>query len=177
MQGLQNPCVQGAEEENFVGSEYSGGIIPVFEVEEAQVFLSELIRVIPPFGMHFTPSNCKVVQSLKNRFFVIGFYPYCLSEYPDVEQPVLVEEPLDLIRLSLDERIYVKMRHNRELRGTLHAFDSHLNMILGNAEETVTTLEIDEETFEEVYKTTKRTIPMLFIRGDGVILVSPPQKE
>ncbi|KER23514.1 LSM domain protein, partial [Opisthorchis viverrini] len=94
-----------------------------------------------------------------------------------VEQPVLVEEPLDLIRLSLDERIYVKMRHNRELRGTLHAFDSHLNMILGNAEETVTTLEIDEETFEEVYKTTKRTIPMLFIRGDGVILVSPPQKE
>ncbi|VDP93436.1 unnamed protein product [Echinostoma caproni] len=64
----------------------------------------------------------------------------------------MVEEPLDLIRLSLDERIYVKMKHNRELRGTLHAFDSHLNMILGNAEETVTTLEIDEETFEEVYK-------------------------
>ncbi|KAA3681947.1 U6 snRNA-associated Sm-like protein LSm3 [Paragonimus westermani] len=57
------------------------------------------------------------------------------------------------------------------------AFDSHLNMILGNAEETITTLEVDEETYEEVYKTTKRTIPMLFIRGDGVILVSPPQKE
>ncbi|THD19505.1 U6 snRNA-associated Sm protein LSm3 [Fasciola hepatica] len=94
-----------------------------------------------------------------------------------VEQPVLVEEPLDLIRLSLDERIYVKMKHNRELVGILHAFDSHLNMILGNAEETVTTLEIDEETFEEVYKTSKRTIPMLFIRGDGVILVSPPQKD
>ncbi|CAH8525746.1 unnamed protein product [Dicrocoelium dendriticum] len=94
-----------------------------------------------------------------------------------VDQPVLVEEPLDLIRLSLDEKIYVKMKHNRELRGTLHAFDSHLNMILGNAEETVTTLEIDEETYEEVYKTTKRTIPMLFIRGDGVILVSPPQKD
>ena len=28
-----------------------------------------------------------------------------------------VEEPLDLIRLSLDERIYVKMRNDRELRG------------------------------------------------------------
>ena len=27
-----------------------------------------------------------------------------------------VEEPLDLIRLSLDERIYVKMRNERELR-------------------------------------------------------------
>lgn len=31
-----------------------------------------------------------------------------------------VEEPLDLIRLSLDERIYVKCRGERELRGKLH---------------------------------------------------------
>lgn len=58
----------------------------------------------------------------------------------------------------------------------LQAFDQHLNMVLGDAEETVTTVEIDEETYEEVYKTTKRTIPMLFVRGDGVILVSPPMR-
>ena len=31
-----------------------------------------------------------------------------------------VKEPLDLIRLSLDERIYIKMRGDRELRGRLH---------------------------------------------------------
>jgi U6 snRNA-associated Sm-like protein LSm3 len=54
------------------------------------------------------------------------------------------------------------------------AYDQHLNMILGDVEETVTTVEIDEETYEEVYRTTKRNIPMLFVRGDGVILVSPP---
>uniref|UniRef100_A0A3Q3G956 U6 snRNA-associated Sm-like protein LSm3 n=1 Tax=Labrus bergylta TaxID=56723 RepID=A0A3Q3G956_9LABR len=72
-----------------------------------------------------------------------------------------VEEPLDLIRLSLDERIYVKMRNDRELRGRLHAYDQHLNMILGDVEETVTTVEIDEETYEELYKSTKRNIPML----------------
>ncbi|XP_016370470.1 U6 snRNA-associated Sm-like protein LSm3 isoform X2 [Sinocyclocheilus rhinocerous] len=65
-----------------------------------------------------------------------------------------VEEPLDLIRLSLDERIYVKMRNDRELRGRLHAYDQHLNMILGDVEETVTTVEIDEETYEEIYKVT-----------------------
>ncbi|XP_050420569.1 uncharacterized protein LOC126833340 [Adelges cooleyi] len=87
---------------------------------------------------------------------------------------ITIKEPVDLIRLSVDERIYVKMRHDRELRGRLHAFDQHLNMVLGEAEETITTVEVDEETFEEVYKTTKRTIPMLFVRGDGVILVSPP---
>ena len=32
----------------------------------------------------------------------------------------VVEEPLDLVRLSLDERVYVKMRNDRELRGRLH---------------------------------------------------------
>ena len=49
-------------------------------------------------------------------------------------------------------------------------------MILGDVEETVTNLEIDEETYEEIYKQTKRNIAMLFVRGDGVILVSPPMR-
>ena len=91
-------------------------------------------------------------------------------------------------------------------------------MILGEVEETVTVIEIDEETYEEVrhtstispfhhftiapfhhctiapgaplhyctrctiaplhqvYRSTKRSIPMLFVRGDGVILVSPPMR-
>ena len=57
---------------------------------------------------------------------------------------------LKLPRLSLDERIYVKMRNERELKGRLHAYDQHLNMILGEVEETVTVIEIDEETYEEV---------------------------
>ena len=36
----------------------------------------------------------------------------------DKELPVLgttVEEPLDLIRLSIDEKVYVKMRNDREV--------------------------------------------------------------
>ena len=57
---------------------------------------------------------------------------------------------LESLRLSLDERIYVKMRNERELKGRLHAYDQHLNMILGEVEETVTVIEIDEETYEEV---------------------------
>ncbi|KAI6186967.1 malate dehydrogenase [Aphelenchoides besseyi] len=90
---------------------------------------------------------------------------------------VAVEEPLDLIRLSLNERVYVKMRTERELEGRLHAFDQHLNMILADVEETITTVEIDEESFEEMYKTSTRKLPMLFVRGDSVILVSPPTKH
>lgn len=37
------------------------------------------------------------------------------------EQPLAaIEEPLDLVRISLDERIYVKLRNDRELKGRLH---------------------------------------------------------
>lgn len=96
----------------------------------------------------------------------------------------------------------------------LQAYDQHLNMILGHVEETVTTVEIDDETYEEIVKvssnnshiahnlhsgsiqweanmnwqililtririlqTNKRAIPFLFVRGDGVILVSPPLRK
>ncbi|EFN52764.1 hypothetical protein CHLNCDRAFT_26410 [Chlorella variabilis] len=97
------------------------------------------------------------------------------------EEENTVREPLDLIRLSLDEKVYVKLKGERELRGKLHAYDQHLNMILGDVEETVTSVEIDEETFEEIIKASEgdssRMVPYLFVRGDGVILVSPPLRS
>lgn len=33
-----------------------------------------------------------------------------------------VSEPLDLVRLSLDEIVFVKLRGDRELKGRLHVF-------------------------------------------------------
>jgi U6 snRNA-associated Sm-like protein LSm3 len=87
-------------------------------------------------------------------------------------------------------------------------------MILGDVEETITTVDIDDETYEEIIKvrrprvgrallseqphrpaqrfslppppsphtnkqkqTSKRTLSFLFVRGDGVILVSPPLRS
>jgi U6 snRNA-associated Sm-like protein LSm3 len=47
-------------------------------------------------------------------------------------------------------------------------------MILGDAEETLTLHEIDEETEEDIVKKVTRKVRMLFVRGDVVILVSPP---
>lgn len=47
-------------------------------------------------------------------------------------------------------------------------------MVLGEVEESMTTTEVDEETYEEIVRTSKRNIEMLFVRGDVVILVSPP---
>ena len=37
------------------------------------------------------------------------------------------------------------------------AYDQHLNMILSEVEETITTVEIDEETYEELFKVTLGT--------------------
>ena len=85
-----------------------------------------------------------------------------------------VETPIDLIRLSLGERVTVKCRGGRELVGVLHAYDQHLNMVLGEVEETHTEVEISEETFEEIVKTNKRQVELLFVRGDAVVLISPP---
>ena len=82
----------------------------------------------------------------------------------------LIEEPFDIIRLSLAESVFVKLRGDRELRGTLEAYDEHLNMVLSGVEETSST--VDTETNQ--VSTTTRKIDMLFVRGDGVILVSPP---
>ncbi len=88
-----------------------------------------------------------------------------------------MEEPLDLVRLSLDEKVVVKLRGDRELKGTLHvrtwpwfwlgflillltsppsvvhqAYDQHLNLVLSDVEETLTTVEIDEELGNEFIK-------------------------
>jgi len=69
-----------------------------------------------------------------------------------------VEEPLDLIRLSLSEVIFVKCRQNRTLKGQLHAYDQHLNLILQNVTETQTTIEIDQDTFQETAKVSRRSL-------------------
>lgn len=45
---------------------------------------------------------------------------------------------------------------------SLQAYDQHLNMILGDVEETVTTIEIDEETYEEIYKVSHEILLIAF---------------
>jgi small nuclear ribonucleoprotein (snRNP)-like protein len=92
-----------------------------------------------------------------------------------------IDIPIDLVRLALDEQIFIKMRGDRELRGRLHvtarlfemtmtsritllnakciqylvrgylqAFDQHLNMVIGDAEETSTIIEVDPATGHEL---------------------------
>ncbi|KAF4575080.1 U4/U6-U5 snRNP complex subunit lsm3 [Pleurotus pulmonarius] len=90
-----------------------------------------------------------------------------------------IQEPFDLIRLSLSERVFVKLRGDRQLTGILHAYDGHMNLILSDVEETIMIVDVDDENATAGPRTVnvaKRKMDMLFVRGDGVILVSPPSR-
>jgi len=54
-----------------------------------------------------------------------------------------IEEPMDLIRLLLDEKVQIKCKEGRHIYGTLHAYDPHLNMVIGEAEESTESLTDD----------------------------------
>ncbi|UZJ51922.1 hypothetical protein CBS101457_001242 [Exobasidium rhododendri] len=86
-----------------------------------------------------------------------------------------VNEPFDLMRLSIAERVYVKLRGDRELRGTLHAYDGHMNLIMSEVEETIYVVEEEDDVAGsglDNVKIVKKNSEMMFVRGDGVILVS-----
>ncbi|KAH7097466.1 like-Sm ribonucleoprotein [Auriculariales sp. MPI-PUGE-AT-0066] len=133
-----------------------------------------------------------------------------------------VQEPFDLIRLSLSERVFVKLRGDRELTGILHvsnahdlpsatltqvhctitisallvqlsftrhrpptfqAYDGHMNLIMSDVEERVLIVDVPPDgnlppgaASAVGVKVATRRIEMLFVRGDGVILVSPPSR-
>ncbi|THW14666.1 hypothetical protein D6D17_07683 [Aureobasidium pullulans] len=83
-----------------------------------------------------------------------------------------VNEPLDLVRLSLNEIVFVKLRGDRELQGRLHAYDSHCNLVLGEVEETIYVIDDDDET--ESVRTLKKQSEMLFVRGTQSVSTPEP---
>ncbi|CCD27163.1 U4/U6-U5 snRNP complex subunit LSM3 NDAI_0J02710 [Naumovozyma dairenensis CBS 421] len=83
-----------------------------------------------------------------------------------------LETPLDLLKLNLDEQVYVKLRGARSLVGTLQAFDSHCNIVLSDAIETIYELD-DEGDLQSV----ERNSEMIFVRGDTVTLITTPDEE
>ncbi|CDJ40771.1 LSM domain-containing protein, putative [Eimeria necatrix] len=81
----------------------------------------------------------------------------------------MLQEPLDIARLSVEEKVFVKCRGERQLKGTLHSYDVHLNLVLADAEETLTV--VDDAT-NKLSKTVRK-LPLIFVRGDAVVLLSP----
>ena len=45
--------------------------------------------------------------------------------------------------MSLNEKVFIKLRHGRELTGRLIAYDEHLNLMIGDAKERVSSIQTD----------------------------------
>ncbi|MBS3090730.1 small nuclear ribonucleoprotein [Candidatus Pacearchaeota archaeon] len=71
-----------------------------------------------------------------------------------------VERPLDLLNNSKGKEILLQLKNDKQLVGTLLAFDIHINIVLDNAKE----IENNEA---------KKSIGLAFIRGDTIIYISP----
>lgn len=71
-----------------------------------------------------------------------------------------IERPLDMLNLSKGKEILLQLKNDKQIVGTLMAFDIHINIVLDNARE----LQNNE---------VKRNIGLTFVRGDMVIFVSP----
>lgn len=71
-----------------------------------------------------------------------------------------IDRPLDLLNNSKGKEILVQLKSEKQLVGTLLAFDIHINVVLDNAKE----IENGE---------VKRSIGLTFLRGDTIIYISP----
>lgn len=71
-----------------------------------------------------------------------------------------MSKPFDLLTTALGKNILVKLKNGMEVRGTLEAYDPHLNLSMRDAEELAE---------GEV----RRKLGALLIRGDTIVYVSP----
>ncbi len=76
---------------------------------------------------------------------------------------------MELLQKSIGAQILVELKGKKKLKGRLRGFDQHLNLILDDAEE----IDIDTESNTE----TTETVNTVIVRGDNIILVSPPPTE
>jgi len=67
---------------------------------------------------------------------------------------------IKLLRKSVDKPVIVKLKGDKTIRGTLVGFDEHLNLVLKEA--------------EFITKEGEEVLGDVVLRGDNVILISPP---
>ena len=69
------------------------------------------------------------------------------------------QRPLDALNEARNKKVIVELKNNKQLIGTLRAFDIHINTVLDDTEE-----HVDGEL--------KRKLGTVFIRGDTIVTIS-----
>ena len=76
------------------------------------------------------------------------------------ERDEMNSRPFDLLNDSIGKEVLVILKGDISIRGTLRAFDVHMNIVLENAEELA-------------HGQMKTKYGKLILRGDNVLLISP----
>ena len=73
------------------------------------------------------------------------------------------EMATQILEESLEKIVLVRLRGGKKLRGKLKGFDQHLNLVLGETDDTT-----DVENVKKLGN--------IIIRGDNVVIISPPPR-
>jgi small nuclear ribonucleoprotein len=76
--------------------------------------------------------------------------------------------PMELLQHSIGDQVLVELKGKKIIKGKLRGYDQHLNLILEDAEE----ISNNPETGDQIIEVVKTVI----LRGDNVVIVSPPPK-
>jgi len=74
-----------------------------------------------------------------------------------------IERPLDMLNVSKGKEVLLQLKNDKQIVGTLVAFDIHVNIVLDNAKE----LQGND---------VKRSVGLTFVRGDTIIFISPASR-
>jgi small nuclear ribonucleoprotein len=73
------------------------------------------------------------------------------------------EMTTQILEESLSKIVLVRLKGGKSLRGRLKGYDQHLNLVLEETEDTTNSENI-------------RKLGVIIVRGDNVILISPPPR-
>ena len=65
---------------------------------------------------------------------------------------------------SINKVVLIKLKGDKTIRGNLHGFDQHMNLLLDQSEE----IRSEGDSL---------TLGTIVVRGDNVVMISPPPKE
>jgi small nuclear ribonucleoprotein len=73
------------------------------------------------------------------------------------------EMTTEILEQNLGRVVLVRLKGGKSLRGKLKGFDQHLNLVL---EETEDTTQVENQ----------KSLGLIIVRGDNVVLISPPPR-
>jgi small nuclear ribonucleoprotein len=74
----------------------------------------------------------------------------------------MAEAAAKMLEDSIGKTVLIRLRGGRSLRGKLHGFDMHMNIVLEEAEDITDTNNVLQ-------------LSTIIVRGDNVIIISPPR--